>query len=180
MTKSYDDDEEDGARHGRGKKALASSPTVRTADCRRLRREYRSATAGFDPTAGEKARGARHFVRAGVSRDGLPEGGAPPTTPRDTRSAGGHAEDGRGRPELMTSRPASKGQRGSPGHEAARIQRLGASHGTQSKHRAPWSIGGWNPRQRGQGVRMAGRMGGSAPTDPRLTLHRGDPDRGMM
>jgi large subunit ribosomal protein L3 len=58
---------------------------------------------------------------------------------------------------------------------------LGASHGTQRKHRAPGSIGGCaTPGRVFKGVRMAGRMGGVRTTAPRLTLHRVDPDRGLL
>jgi large subunit ribosomal protein L3 len=58
---------------------------------------------------------------------------------------------------------------------------LGASHGTQRKHRAPGSIGGCaTPGRVFKGVRMAGRMGGVRTTAPSLTLHRVDPDRGLL
>jgi large subunit ribosomal protein L3 len=58
---------------------------------------------------------------------------------------------------------------------------LGASHGTQRKHRAPGSIGGCaTPGRVFKGVRMAGRMGGVRTTAPNLTLHRVDPDRGLL
>ena len=44
---------------------------------------------------------------------------------------------------------------------------LGASHGTQRKHRAPGSIGGCaTPGRVFKGVRMAGRMGGVRTTSP--------------
>jgi large subunit ribosomal protein L3 len=49
---------------------------------------------------------------------------------------------------------------------------LGASHGTQRKHRAPGSIGGCaTPGRVFKGLRMAGRMGGVRTTAPNLTLH---------
>jgi large subunit ribosomal protein L3 len=58
---------------------------------------------------------------------------------------------------------------------------LGASHGTQRKHRAPGSIGGCaTPGRVFKGVRMAGRMGGVRATVPRLTLHAVDADRGLL
>jgi large subunit ribosomal protein L3 len=58
---------------------------------------------------------------------------------------------------------------------------LGASHGTQRKHRAPGSIGGCaTPGRVFKGVRMAGRMGGVRTTAPNLTLHRVDADRGLL
>jgi large subunit ribosomal protein L3 len=58
---------------------------------------------------------------------------------------------------------------------------LGASHGTQRKHRAPGSIGGCaTPGRVFKGVRMAGRMGGVRTTAPNLTLHRVEADRGLL
>ncbi len=58
---------------------------------------------------------------------------------------------------------------------------LGASHGTQRKHRAPGSIGGCaTPGRVFKGLRMAGRMGGVRTTAPNLTLHRVDADRGLL
>ena len=58
---------------------------------------------------------------------------------------------------------------------------LGASHGTQRKHRAPGSIGGCaTPGRVFKGVRMAGRMGGVRTSALNLTLHRVDADRGLL
>jgi large subunit ribosomal protein L3 len=58
---------------------------------------------------------------------------------------------------------------------------LGASHGTQRKHRAPGSIGGCaTPGRVFKGVRMAGRMGGMRTTALNLTLHGVDADRGLL
>jgi large subunit ribosomal protein L3 len=58
---------------------------------------------------------------------------------------------------------------------------LGASHGTQRKHRAPGSIGGCaTPGRVFKGLRMAGRMGGVRTTAPSLTLHAVDADRGLL
>jgi large subunit ribosomal protein L3 len=58
---------------------------------------------------------------------------------------------------------------------------LGASHGTQRKHRAPGSIGGCaTPGRVFKGVRMAGRMGGVRTTALNLTLHGIDTDRGLL
>jgi large subunit ribosomal protein L3 len=58
---------------------------------------------------------------------------------------------------------------------------LGASHGTQRKHRAPGAIGGCaTPGRVFKGVRMAGRMGGVRTTAPNLTLHGVDTDRGLL
>jgi large subunit ribosomal protein L3 len=58
---------------------------------------------------------------------------------------------------------------------------LGASHGTQRKHRAPGSIGGCaTPGRVFKGVRMAGRMGGVRTTSLNLTVHGVDTDRGLL
>jgi large subunit ribosomal protein L3 len=58
---------------------------------------------------------------------------------------------------------------------------LGASHGTQRKHRAPGSIGGCaTPGRVFKGVRMAGRMGGVRTTALNLTVHGVDTDRGLL
>src|SRR5713101_2772703 len=58
---------------------------------------------------------------------------------------------------------------------------LGASHGTQRKHRAPGSIGGCaTPGRVFKGVRMAGRMGGVRTTAPNLTVHAVDAERGLL
>jgi large subunit ribosomal protein L3 len=58
---------------------------------------------------------------------------------------------------------------------------LGASHGTQRKHRAPGSIGGCaTPGRVFKGLRMAGRMGNVRSTAPRLTVHAVDAERGLL
>jgi large subunit ribosomal protein L3 len=58
---------------------------------------------------------------------------------------------------------------------------LGASHGTQRKHRAPGSIGGCaTPGRVFKGLRMAGRMGNVTATMPGLTVHAVDADRGLL
>ena len=58
---------------------------------------------------------------------------------------------------------------------------LGASHGTQRKHRAPGSIGGCaTPGRVFKGLRMAGRMGNVRTTAARLTVHAVDTERGLL
>jgi large subunit ribosomal protein L3 len=58
---------------------------------------------------------------------------------------------------------------------------LGASHGTQRKHRAPGSIGGCaTPGRVFKGLRMAGRMGNARSTAARLTVHAVDAERGLL
>jgi large subunit ribosomal protein L3 len=58
---------------------------------------------------------------------------------------------------------------------------LGASHGTQRKHRAPGSIGGCaTPGRVFKGLRMAGRMGSERVTMQSLTVHAVDAERGLL
>ena len=58
---------------------------------------------------------------------------------------------------------------------------LGASHGTQRKHRSPGSIGGCaTPGRVFKGLRMAGRMGVERVTTQNLTVHRVDAERGLL
>jgi large subunit ribosomal protein L3 len=58
---------------------------------------------------------------------------------------------------------------------------LGASHGTQRKHRSPGSIGGCaTPGRVFKGLRMAGRMGHARVTTQNLTVHRVDTERGLL
>ncbi|HEU5469595.1 MAG TPA: 50S ribosomal protein L3 [Actinophytocola sp.] len=58
---------------------------------------------------------------------------------------------------------------------------LGASHGTQRKHRSPGSIGGCaTPGRVFKGLRMAGRMGHVRVTTQNLTVHQVDADAGLI
>jgi large subunit ribosomal protein L3 len=58
---------------------------------------------------------------------------------------------------------------------------LGASHGTQRKHRSPGSIGACaTPGRVFKGVRMAGRMGFERQTTQNLTVHAVDVERGLI
>ncbi len=58
---------------------------------------------------------------------------------------------------------------------------LGASHGTQRKHRSPGSIGGCaTPSRVFKGTRMAGRMGNVRVTTQNLTVHRVDLESGLL
>jgi large subunit ribosomal protein L3 len=58
---------------------------------------------------------------------------------------------------------------------------LGASHGTQRKHRSPGSIGGAStPGRVFKGVRMAGRMGNVRHTTQSLTVHAVDAENGLL
>jgi large subunit ribosomal protein L3 len=58
---------------------------------------------------------------------------------------------------------------------------LGASHGTQRKHRSPGSIGGCaTPGRVFKGLRMAGRMGHERVTTQNLKVHRVDAERGLL
>ncbi len=58
---------------------------------------------------------------------------------------------------------------------------LGASHGTQRKHRSPGSIGACaTPGRVFKGVRMAGRMGAVSQTTQNLTVHAVDTERSLL
>jgi large subunit ribosomal protein L3 len=58
---------------------------------------------------------------------------------------------------------------------------LGASHGTQRKHRSPGSIGGAStPGRVFKGLKMAGRMGAVKTTTLSLVLHKVDTERGLL
>jgi large subunit ribosomal protein L3 len=58
---------------------------------------------------------------------------------------------------------------------------LGASHGTQRKHRSPGSIGGCaTPGRVFKGVRMAGRMGAARTTVQSLTVHAVDSEKNLL
>jgi large subunit ribosomal protein L3 len=58
---------------------------------------------------------------------------------------------------------------------------LGASHGTQRKHRSPGSIGACaTPGRVFKGLRMAGRMGAVRQTTQNLTVHAVDVERGLL
>jgi large subunit ribosomal protein L3 len=58
---------------------------------------------------------------------------------------------------------------------------LGASHGTQRKHRSPGSIGACaTPGRVFKGVRMAGRMGNARVTVQNLTVQAIDAEKGLL
>ncbi|MBV9728238.1 MAG: 50S ribosomal protein L3 [Pseudonocardiales bacterium] len=58
---------------------------------------------------------------------------------------------------------------------------LGASHGTQRKHRSPGSIGGCaTPSRMFKGTRMAGPMGNVRVTTQNLTVHGVDVESGLL
>ncbi|GLZ30526.1 50S ribosomal protein L3 [Lentzea sp. NBRC 105346] len=58
---------------------------------------------------------------------------------------------------------------------------LGASHGTQRKHRSPGSIGGCaTPGRVFKGLRMAGRMGHVRVTTQNLKVHKIDAENGLL
>lgn len=58
---------------------------------------------------------------------------------------------------------------------------LGASHGTQRKHRSPGSIGGCaTPGRVFKGLRMAGRHGNTRTTVQNLTVHAIDAEKGLL
>jgi large subunit ribosomal protein L3 len=58
---------------------------------------------------------------------------------------------------------------------------LGASHGTERKHRSPGSIGACaTPSRVFKGVRMAGQMGNDRVTILNLEVVEADPERGLL
>src|SRR5690606_827346 len=58
---------------------------------------------------------------------------------------------------------------------------LGASHGTQRKHRSPGSIGGCaTPGRVFKGLRMAGRHGTARTTVQNLTVHAVDAEKNLL
>ena len=58
---------------------------------------------------------------------------------------------------------------------------LGASHGTQRKHRSPGSIGGCaTPGRVFKGTRMSGRMGNDRVTTQNLLVHKVDAENGVL
>jgi large subunit ribosomal protein L3 len=58
---------------------------------------------------------------------------------------------------------------------------LGASHGTQRKHRSPGSIGGCaTPGRVFKGLRMAGRMGNVRVATQNLTVQAVDAEKGLL
>lgn len=58
---------------------------------------------------------------------------------------------------------------------------LGASHGTERKHRSPGSIGGCaTPGRVFKGHRMAGRLGNVRTTVQNIEVHDIDPDEGLI
>ncbi|MQY07618.1 50S ribosomal protein L3 [Actinomadura macrotermitis] len=58
---------------------------------------------------------------------------------------------------------------------------LGASHGTQRKHRSPGSIGGCaTPGRVFKGLRMAGRHGNARTTVQNLTVHGIDTEKNLL
>ncbi len=57
----------------------------------------------------------------------------------------------------------------------------GASHGVQRVHRAPGAIGGCaTPSRVFKGTRMPGRLGHTRTTTQNLTVHRVDPEAGLL
>jgi len=58
---------------------------------------------------------------------------------------------------------------------------LGASHGTQRKHRSPGSIGGCaTPGRVFKGLRMAGRMGNVRVATQNLKIQAVDAEKGLL
>jgi large subunit ribosomal protein L3 len=75
----------------------------------------------------------------------------------------------------------TKGKGWAGGMKRHGFKGLGASHGTQRKHRSPGSIGGCaTPGRVFKGTRMAGRMGGERQTTQNLSVYAVDAERGLL
>jgi large subunit ribosomal protein L3 len=123
---------------------------------------------------------AGHFARAGVTpRRYLVElrtGDADQYTLGQEVTAGTFAAG-----DLVDVTGRSKGKGTAGVMKRHGFRGLGASHGTQRKHRAPGSIGGCaTPGRVFPGLRMAGRMGNERTTAARLTVHAVDDERGLL
>jgi large subunit ribosomal protein L3 len=161
---------------------VAAGPCVVTAVRTPDRDGYSAVQLGYgeiDPRRVTKPV-AGHFTKAGV-------------TPRRylvelrTDDAGGYTlgqevtAETFGAGELVDVTGRSKGKGTAGVMKRHGFRGLGASHGTQRKHRSPGSIGGCaTPGRVFKGVRMAGRMGNERVTTPRLTVHAVDAERGLL
>lgn len=84
-----------------------------------------------------------------------------------------------GQPVDVTAKSKGKGTAGVMKRHG--FHGLGASHGTQRKHRSPGSIGACaTPARVFKGLRMAGRMGTDTTTVQSLKIHAIDPDAGLL
>ena len=123
---------------------------------------------------------AGHFTRAGVTpRRYLVE---LRTDDADQYTLGQELNAGTcGAGDLVDVTGRSKGKGTAGVMKRHGFRGLGASHGTQRKHRAPGSIGGCaTPGRVFPGLRMAGRMGNERTTMARLTVHAVDSERGLL
>ena len=75
----------------------------------------------------------------------------------------------------------TKGKGFAGGMKRHNFKGLGASHGTQRKHRSPGSIGACaTPARVFKGTRMAGHMGHVRVTTLNLTIIQADPERNLL
>ncbi len=84
--------------------------------------------------------------------------------------------------EMVDVIGVTKGKGFAGRYEASQLQRpLGASHGTQKKHRSPGSIGACaTPARVFKGTRMAGHMGHTRVTTLNLQVIKADPERNLL
>lgn len=75
----------------------------------------------------------------------------------------------------------TKGKGFAGGMKRHNFKGLGASHGTQAKHRSPGSIGACaTPARVFKGTRMAGHMGNVRVTTLNMKVIKSDPDRNLL
>jgi len=83
--------------------------------------------------------------------------------------------------ELVDVIGVSKGKGFAGGMKRHNFKGLGASHGTQAKHRSPGSIGACaTPARVFKGTRMAGQMGNVRVTTLNLKVIQADPERNLL
>ncbi len=83
--------------------------------------------------------------------------------------------------ELVDVIGVSKGKGFAGGMKRHNFKGLGASHGTQRKHRSPGSIGACaTPARVFKGTRMAGQMGNQRVTTLNLKVITADPERNLL
>ena len=132
------------------------------------------------PAQGEQARdGPLH--QGGHHARGATSWSCAPATPASTRSARRSPPTVFAAGAVVDVVGTSKGKGTAGVMKRHGFHGLGASHGTQRKHRSPGSIGGCaTPGRVFKGLRMAGRMGNARVTTQNLTVHRVDAENGLL
>lgn len=143
---------------------------------------YTAVQLGFgqiDPRKVNKPR-TGHFEKAGVTpRRYLVELRADDTTEYELGQEITAGVFEAGQKIDVTGRSKGKGTAGVMKRHG--FKGLGASHGTQRKHRSPGSIGGCaTPGRVFKGLRMAGRHGNARTTVQNLTVHAIDAEKNLL